>query len=527
MLASAAAGGAFGASLSALPSAFARPVWPRVPQLALVGLVAGGGLGAASAGAVQAAGLDGVSGGLMLGGAGVLAAVAGGRIPNAGRLRDAGSIMRSLGMLTAAGGAAVAGSTALRDGDGPIRDSRLGAGLAAGVATGMATLGVLALMGVTRRAPSVAEAARTTLLPAAGSLDGVTPAIAREMVEASDSAARATFERLPETDATSWQRIGTGRAFLRGAATPQEIEQASGQAALRAPARLLVGAAESGTPEARAALALRRFDASDGMSYGTIHVVSPDAMGFTGELLPLAIEHGRRGDVISIMTLTTQVRPEKALLKVEEASRTLELVLRGIDERVGALPPGHPRPQVVLSGLCYGTLPIYRLRERLGGSLRAVGVDNSLLPVGPALDRRVRTLAGQLDRHEVAGMHARSRGELLAALDEGIAAPELLVQTLADDPLRVGLHSLLVPFPMRERQRFVPVMSAVSNYLDSRIDEPIAGRMLEVGHRVEASATAAANLGAGLGMSGSHMAAVDQLGVRATAIRALAKQHAG
>ncbi len=524
--ASALAGGALGASLSLLPSTFARPMMPRVPQLAVVGLIAGAGLGAASAGVANLTDTDGVTGGALLAGAGLVAVVAGARMPNAGRLRDAGSIVNSLGKLGVAGGAAVAGSSALRDSDVPGLDSRPGAGLGAGLAAGALTLGGLAVMGATRRAPTVAAAARTTLVPAAGTLDGITPQGARAIVAESDAAARASLEALPGTDSGTWERIGTGRVFLRGIATTDEIAQTSGQEALRAPSRLFVGAAEAATPEARAQLMLERFDAAGGTSFGTIHVASPDAMGGTGSLLPLAVEHGRRGDVITIMAQTSQVAPEKALGKVDEASRTLELVLRGIKDRLDDLPAGQARPPVLLSGLCYGTLPIYKLRDRLGGSLRVLGVDHTILPVGPALSRPVRSLAGQLERGEVPGLHARTRTELLEALKRGDPTPELLVQSSVDDPLRVSLPSLLVRFPMRERQRFVPVMSAVSSYLDSRIDEPVAGRLLEVGHRVEPTATAAANFGFGLGMSRAQMDAIDQLGVRANAIRGIARQQA-
>lgn len=526
VVASAIAGGALGASLSLLPSTFARPMMPRVPQLAVAGLIAGAGLGAASAGVANLTGTDGVTGGALLAGAGLVAAVAGAGMPNVGRLRDAGSIVSSVGKLGVAGGVAVAGTSALRDSDVPGLDSKIGAGLGAGLAAGAVTLGGLAVMGATRRAPTVAAAARSTLVPTAGSLDGITPERARTIVAEQDSIARAALETLPGTDAGTWERIGTGRVFLRGVATTDEIAQTSGQEALRAPSRLFVGAAEAATPEARAQLMLERFDAAGGVSFGTIHVASPDAMGGTGSLLPLAVEHGRRGDVITLMAQTSQVAPEKALGKVDEASRTLELVLRGIKDRLDELPPDQARPPVLLSGLCYGTLPIYKLRDRLGGSLRAVGVDHAILPVGPALSRPVRTLAGQLDRGEVPGLHARTRTELLEALERGDPTPELLVQSSVDDPLRVSLPSLLVPFPMRERQRFVPVMSAVSSYLDSRIDEPIAGRMLEVGHRVEPTATAAANFGFGLGMGRAQMDAIDQLGVRANAIRGIAKQQA-
>lgn len=525
VVASAIAGGTLGASLSLLPSTFARPMMPRVPQLAVVGLIAGAGLGAASAGVANLTDTDGVTGGALLAGSGLVAAVAGARMPHAGRLRDAGSIVSSLGKLGVAGGAGVAGSSILRDSDVPGLDSRLGAGLSTGLATGALALGGLAVMGATRRAPTVVAAARTTLVPAAGSLDGITPQRAKAIIAESDAAARASLEALPGTDAGTWERVGTGRVFLRGVATADEIGQTSGQAALREPTRLFVGAAEAATPEARAQLMLERFDASGGAAFGTIHVASPDAMGGTGSLLPLAVEHGRRGDVITIMAQTSQVAPEKALGKVDEASRTLELVLRGIKDRLDELPPGQARPQVLVSGLCYGTLPIYKLRDRLGGSLQALGVDHTILPVGPALSRSVRRLAGQLDRGEVPGLHVRTRTELLKALERGDAAPEVLVQSSVDDPLRVSLPSMLVPFPMREKQRFVPVMSAVSSYLDSRIDEPIAGRMLDVGHRVEASATAAANFGFGLGMSRGQMAAVDQLGIRANAIRGIAKQQ--
>lgn len=518
------AGATLGASLSVLPSAFARPALPTVPKLALVGAVTGAGASAAAAAGaylLDRSG-DGIHGGLVVGGAG-LAAVAGGRLLGRALPRDAGAIISSIGMLAAAGGGTVAATGAVREhGTSPVVS-----GLTTGAAAGALLLGGLGAAGALRGAPTVQAAARTTLVPTAESLAGLTPDVAKAMVNERTDVARRAYLALPGADEAGWELIGSpGRGFLRGAAPVEEIEAASGATALRAPVRLYVGAAEAPSSAERVELMLRRFDAVDGTSFGRIHVVSPDAMGGGSEMFPYAVEHGSRGNSITLMVQTMPSTPPnaRALRKVGEASDGLELLLRGLKARIGAL-PADQRPELDLSGLCYGTLPVYALRQRLGGSLHTLGVDHTFLPVGPAASRTVRELAGQLDRGEVAGgVHVRSRRELLAAMERGDATPETLVQSSPDDPLRIGLPSLLVPFPMRPGQPYIPVLSAVSNFLDSGIDKPVAGRMLDVGHRVEASATAAANHGFGLGMTPAQMDAVDQLGIRFNAARGIARE---
>lgn len=518
------AGATLGASLSVLPSAFARPILPAVPKLAVVGALTGAGASAAAAAGAHLLDRsgDGIDGGLIVGGAG-LAAIAGGRLLGRALPRDAGAIISSLGILASAGGGTVAATGALRE----HGASSVVSGLTTGAAAGALVLGGLGAAGALRGAPTVQAAARTALLPTGTSLDGLSPDAAKALVNERTETARRAYLALPGTGEAGWELIGSpGRGFLRGAAPVEEIEAVWGAQATRAPVRLYVGAAEAPSPAERVELMLQRFDAVDGTSFGRIHVVSADAMGGGSEMFPYAVEHGSRGDSITLMVQAMAPTPPNAaaLRKVDDASKGLELLLRGLKTRIGAM-PADQRPELDLSGLCFGTLPIYTLRQRFGGSLRPLGVDHTFLPVGPAASRPVRELAGQLDRGEVpGGVHVRSRRELVEALERGDATPETLVQSSPDDPLRISLPSLLVPFPMRPGQPYIPVMSAVSNFLDSGLDKPVSGRMLDVGHRVEASATAAANHGFGLGMTPAQMDAVDQLGIRFNAARSIARE---
>lgn len=515
--------GVVGASLALLPTTFDRPRAAHLGKLLPIGLVAGAGIGAASAGAANLVADDGIKGGARVAAAGGAAILAGTAVGNGGRIRDLGSILRSTGALVAGGGVAVAGSSAL---DRSLPDSNAAnaaTGLGLGVAGGALAVGALAIGGAMRRAPSAADAARHVLAPAAGSLDGVTPQVAADIVAARTDAAATLARSLPARTDDPWRDAGMGKAFLRGVATKDDIaEVMGGSADIRQPVRLFAGVAEAATPRERADLLLQRFDAMRGTSFGTIHVINPGAFGETNELVPLAVEHGRRGDVISIMAQTSATTPEKAMLKLDDAAKTFHHVLRGVRERVAHIPEG-ARPHVVMSALCYGNLPVHRVLERAGGDVRALGVDNALLVGAPAISRTARSIAGELERGERAGLLVRSSDDIAAARAAASTPPAVTMVIHDDDPLRIGAQSLLVPFAQRDGQPFVPIMSAASNWFDQGLDEPVAGMMREVGHRFEVEGSAAADLAFGLGMTREQLAGVDQQGVRFNAIRAIAK----
>jgi hypothetical protein len=541
------AGGVCGASLAAVPTSFERPplhtanslrqlLGARAIKVGLVGMVTGAALTAATAGAVNLSGGDALEVGGAIAGAGLIAAQLG-RIKPAGfALRDSGGITRSLGKMAVVGGSAVAGTAALQSLDVDPFSSKVGSGVLTGIIGGSMTLGTLGLMGALRQPPRAEMAARTILEPTLHSLDGMTPASAKQFMAERDAFARSAFLELPAA-ATSgsadarWDAVAKGKGFLRGVATTADIAQTmgrDGEIAIRQPSRIYTSLNEAADPGARIKLTLDRFRAAmagpDG-PYGMVHVISADAAGGTSELLPLGIEHGRRGNVVTIMMQTASTSPERAFFATDDMSTHYEQLMRGIKKHIDSMPgAAAERPKVVTSGLCLGTVPIYKARARNGGDLGALGISHAILPVGPAMSRDVRSVIGKIDRGDVAGVHVRSRQEVLDRLARGERAPSMLVHTEDDDPLRIGLQSLLMRFPMREGQYFMPVVSAAAHYLDAGLEQPVAGRMLEVGHRVEATAIADANFGAGLGMTAAQMDAVDQAGIRFNAIRGISRQ---
>lgn len=511
--------GTSAAAISFMPAAYAKGVGRQAAVTAVAGLV---GFGAGSLVAAPAADLlgggDAMRGGLLIGAAGLATAVVGRHVPGIGSMRDAGRVATSLGTVAAVGGGAVAATEAVDRADLPILDSKAGAGLLVGAAGSAAVLGVLALRGGFRSAPSVAEAALQTVTPHADDLAKWTPELATADNAARGAEAKRLLAALPGTDAKSWERIGTGRTFLRGVATPDDIRSTMGDGAITTPRRLVVAAKEAKSPEARAALMLERFDAAGGIKYGTIHVVSPAAIGDTDEVVPLAVEHARRGDVITLMTQTSQTEPYFVLHKVPQAQRTLDLVVKGLNERIQALPP-EERPEFLLSALCYGALSPVELGM---DSLRANGVQHVLLEGSPALRRESRALAGRLERGEQAGVLAYSGAELDELAASGAPAPDLTMLMHRSDPLRVGLQGLVVPASSQEGRPFVPVMSAINAFGDFGIDTPKQpGLWYEVGHRYQATGVSSANAAFGLGLDPEQVATLRQHAVLRDALRGM------
>ncbi len=511
--------GTAAAATSFMPAAYAKGPGRQAAVTAIAGLV-GFGLGnlAAAPAADLAGGGDALRGGLLIGAAGVATAVVGRHVPGLGSMRDASRVITSIGTIAAAGGGAVAATEAVDRADLPILDSKAGAGLIVGTAGSAALLGVLALRGGFKPAPSVAEAALRTVTPTADGLARWTPELATADNVARSAEAKRLLAELPGTDATSWKRIGTGRTFLRGVATPDDIRATMGGEGITTPRRLVVAAKEAKTPEARAALMLERFDAAGGVKYGTIHVVSPAAIGDTDEVVPLAVEHATRGNVITLMTQTSQTEPYFVLHRIPQAQKTLDLVLAGIQERIAALPEAE-RPKFLLSALCYGALAPVELGMP---ALQARGVQHVLLEGSPAIRRESRALAGRLGRGEQAGVLAFSGDDLDALAASGAPTPGLTMLVHRSDPLRTALNGALVPVSSQEGRPFLPIMSAINAFGDFGIDTPKQpGLWHEVGHRFQATGVSSANAAFGLGLEPAQVTSIRQHAVLRDALRGM------
>jgi hypothetical protein len=511
--------GSGGVASSFMPAKYVRAPG-RQAIVTAASALAGFGFGAlvAAPAADAIGGDDALRGGLLMGGAGLATALAGRHLPNAGSMRDAGRVVASIGTIAAVGGGAVVGTEALDRSGAPLSDSSIGVATVAGVIGGTATAGVLALRGGYRPAATVAQAARSVLRPTEEALSAWTPELARADYATRTSAAKELLAKLPGADASTWERIGKGRSFLRNAATTDDIRSTMNVDAIRAPRRLLVATTEASTPEARAALMLERFDAAGGVEYGTVHVISPTAIADTNEVVPLAVEHATRGNVITLMTQTSQSEPYFVLHKVGQAQKTLDLVLRGIQDRIEALPAAS-RPKVLLSALCYGSLSPVELGA---DALKARGVQHMLLEGAPALRREARALTGRLSRGEQEGVLAFSRAELDARVAAGGSTPSLTMLMHRDDPLRVGLNSVLVPASSQEQRPFVPVMSAINAFGDFGVDSPRGpGTLLEVGHQFAGTGVASANTAFGLGLTPARIEALEQFAVLRDAVRGI------
>ena len=513
--------GAIGAASGLARSNFARS---GRAQIVVSGLAAGVGFGLGASAAPVARSLgdaDARRGGLLLTGAGVAVALAGRHVPDELLLRDLGSVTTSLGVLGAAAGTAVATSATIEGANLPVVSGPITSGAVAGAAAGAGTIGLLALAGALHRAPVITEAARSIVVPADHLLAGVTARSAHARNAERTELARTALEALPGATPQTWDTLGKGRTFLRNVASPADIEQVMGAPALRAPVRLHVGIHEAATPEARAALMLERFDAVDGASFGTVHVIGATAIGDTNEMVPLAVEHATRGDSLTLMMQTSQSEPYVAMQRLGDVRRTLDLVLRGVAERT-AKRDHTMRPRVLLSALCYGSLAPLRMAQD-GAALTGIGVDHALFMGPPAVARHARAVAGRLDRGEIAnGRLVRSRAELEELEAAGATTPRMLMAIQTDDPFRVGLHSTLVRPGRGTPAPFVPVTSAIATFVDSAAGSWKPGLFPEANHEFTAVGVPAANHAFGLGLTPAQVEAIDQHGVLVDHLRTFA-----
>ncbi len=151
----------------------------------------------------------------------------------------------------------------------------------------------------------------------------------------------------------SFDDIGKeGRRFVLMALTADEISAVMGEPALD-PVRAIAGFESADTPQARAELALAELEALGAYDRSMIVVAAPTGVGYVNYSFAEALEYLTRGDCAIIVAQYALVPSALALNETNAGVQMQTLILRGIRDRIAALPEGH-RPRLLQFGESLG-----------------------------------------------------------------------------------------------------------------------------------------------------------------------------
>jgi uncharacterized membrane protein len=175
----------------------------------------------------------------------------------------------------------------------------------------------------------------------------------------------------------SWESLGRGgRTFVTTTPSPADLARASGHPALD-PIRVYVGLGASADARERAQLAVRELARTGAFSRPVIGVVTSTGTGFADAEAVNALELAWGGDTALVSSQYSLLPSGLSFLldgdRVREAGTTMFDAVRAA---VDALPPGSPRPQVVVFGESLGSLgsqaafpTVEAVRSRADGAL--------------------------------------------------------------------------------------------------------------------------------------------------------------
>ena len=192
--------------------------------------------------------------------------------------------------------------------------------------------------------------------PARAALD---PAFAVQDDGVFGGATRPTSPRRSGSPASSvsWESLGRGgRTFVSSGPTPRALAEAGGRAAVE-PIRVYVGLGTSEDAAERARVAVDELRRTGAFDRPVLAVVTTTGTGFVDAEAMDALELAWAGDT-AIVTSQYSLMPSglSFLLdgdRVAEAGRTMFDAVRAA---VDALPPGRPRPEVVVFGESLGSV---------------------------------------------------------------------------------------------------------------------------------------------------------------------------
>ena len=204
---------------------------------------------------------------------------------------------------------------------------------------------------------------------------------------AGDAAPRDPARSGSPASLAGWSTLGKeGRAFVSAGRPPAELAAASGRPP-RDPVRAYVGLESAADPQARAELAVRELDREGAFSRSVVAVVTTTGTGWVDDPIPDTLEAVYGGDTAVLATQYSYLPSWISFLvdrsRAEENGRR---VVDAVRARIDAIPPGRPRPQLLVFGESLGS----QGSEAAFGSLADVRARaDGVLWVGPPNSNRL------------------------------------------------------------------------------------------------------------------------------------------
>jgi uncharacterized membrane protein len=155
---------------------------------------------------------------------------------------------------------------------------------------------------------------------------------------------------------TPWPTLGKeGRRFVAAGRSAADLTAASGHPAMD-PIRAYVGLESAPDPQARADLAVAELDREGAFSRGVIAVVTTTGTGWVDDPVADSLEAIWGGNSAIVATQYSYLPSWLSFLldgpRAEEAGR---LLIDAVHARIQAIPPGLPRPKMIVFGESLGS----------------------------------------------------------------------------------------------------------------------------------------------------------------------------
>ncbi|MDL5156365.1 alpha/beta hydrolase [Actinomycetospora termitidis] len=153
-----------------------------------------------------------------------------------------------------------------------------------------------------------------------------------------------------------WETLGKeGRRFVAAGRDARTLAEASGRPAVE-PVRAYVGLESAPDAQARADLAVRELDREGAFSRDVVAVVTTTGTGWVDDPVSDSLEAIYGGDTAMVATQYSYLPSWLSFLfdgpRAEEAGR---LLIDAVHARIDAIPPGQPRPRMIVFGESLGS----------------------------------------------------------------------------------------------------------------------------------------------------------------------------
>lgn len=185
-----------------------------------------------------------------------------------------------------------------------------------------------------------------------------------------------------------WSTLGEyGRSFVAGAASPAQLRAFHGpQADVRQPIRVYVGLRSAGSPDGRAALAVRELERTGAFQREVLAVVTTTGTGWIDPAAASSLEYLHGGDT-ALVGLQYSYLPSwiSFLVDREEAAEAGITLYRHVHRRWSQLPAGD-RPKLIVFGESLGSFgaeAAFRGGDAAASLANLVGGSDGVLLTGP------------------------------------------------------------------------------------------------------------------------------------------------